>query len=72
MDYIFHIWVIVILFRGVFAYYKLQKLPPEETAIEDITEEAVVKIFKLSLTGLFVLNGSVFLILQPIVQFLML
>ncbi|MBO5358269.1 MAG: hypothetical protein J6A78_03005 [Clostridia bacterium] len=41
MDYIFHIWVIVILFRGVFAYYKLQKLPPEENAVEDITEEAV-------------------------------
>ena len=30
IDYLFHIWVIVSLFIGVSAGYKLKKLPPEE------------------------------------------
>lgn len=39
MDYVFHICVIVLLFRGTIAYYKLQKLPPEEPIVDDMTEE---------------------------------
>ena len=30
VDYLFHIWVIVSLFIGVSAGYKLKKLPSEE------------------------------------------
>ncbi len=41
LDYIFHIWVIVLLFKGVFAYYKLQKLPPEEEHEAEIVTEEV-------------------------------
>jgi len=37
IDYLFHIWVIVSLFIGVSAGYKLKKLPPEE---EKLAEEA--------------------------------
>ena len=37
VDYLFHIWVIVSLFIGVSAGYKLKKLPPEE---EELAEEA--------------------------------
>ena len=31
MDIVFHIWVIVSLTSGIIAYFKLKKLPPEET-----------------------------------------
>ena len=37
IDYLFHIWVIVSLFIGVSAGYKLKKLLPEE---EELAEEA--------------------------------
>ena len=37
IDYLFHIWVIVSLFIGVSAGYKLKKLPSEE---EELAEEA--------------------------------
>ena len=37
VDYLFHIWVIVSLFIGVSAGYKLKKLPSEE---EELAEEA--------------------------------
>lgn len=39
MDYVFHIWVIVSLSRGVFAHYKLKKLPPEEETVSEAEEQ---------------------------------
>lgn len=44
MDYVFHVWVIVSLSRGVVAYFKYKKLPPEEefeneTQAQEVTAE---------------------------------
>ena len=38
LDYVFHVWVIVILAKGISAHYKLKNLPPEEPE-ENIQEE---------------------------------
>lgn len=47
LDYVFHVWVIVILSRGVYAYYKLKKMPEEEIeteveAVEEPTENSEI------------------------------
>ena len=39
IDTVFHIIMIVFLVRGVIAYHKIQKLPPEEKSIEEFTSE---------------------------------
>lgn len=41
INYLFHIWVIVSLFIGVSAGYKLKKLPPEEKLAEEETGATV-------------------------------
>lgn len=46
MDIVFHVWVIVSLVSGIFAYYKLRKLPeepamPVDAPVETVQEEAL-------------------------------